>query len=336
MEPAAELTYCSPDLGRDTSVVWRVLLYVGILHAVTTIVTNAPATIADLTRTEFIYWGWENGFRPLDNQVQEMALVSCSAALACACAATLRKPRRLFNPAFVRATALALAATSFVVGAKGAAFYAWAESSNTVSNMGNNEAVPIITLCDIGSGIAYSFAGAALPALIYVTFRTPRPPATRVARAVAMIALAVCLAELLNHLFVQAKSLGEQWLSAGFVGDFHFNYIVTIASYVAGLAIAAVTWRRRLRLASVALILPFAVYVGWYFWIVWPPERIPPMSRAEMVLAAIYNVCIHIPSATAPLAALILFGVLGCRLPRRESETLDDVATVELVVAVEV
>jgi hypothetical protein len=172
-----------------------------------------------------------------------------------------------------------------------------------------------------GSTLCREAGQVALLLLICYAFGRRSPTDSRVLRAVPAAAVGVCALQVLMRVFLTVEAYAnrfarmpwDQRISRLLRDEAMQRFWTVGASYLLVCLLALGTFRRRPRLAGALIVLPFLVVEPIARGTLWTAFNVTSLVERTMTLA--YDLAFLTFSATTPIAAFVLFTILGRRLP---------------------
>ena len=295
-----------------------VLLVVGILHALSAAAAVVPYVAVSLFQLDAGRWTFLFA-QPTEVLISGAAMCAVSLAFVLVCSAAL------IRPAGIAAQWVATAAFAYV-----GVWLVDGMSSGIlplVSYTIRGRAPPLTWLNYVSAASASlcrELGQASLLLLILYAFGRRTPPEARVLRAVPIASIAVCTLQVLMRVFQTLDMYASRYallpwgrrLSLLLRDDSMYRFWTVGASYLLVCLLALGAFRRRPRLAGTLILVPFLVVEPIARGTLWTAFNVTSLVERTMTLT--YDLAFLIFSATTPIAAFVLFTLLGRQLPDDE------------------
>ena len=304
------------------AVVRPVLLVVGILHAVAAAAAVVPGVMTwffgiDAGRWSFLFP------QPREALVSATAVFTLSVAFAVACAAALLRPGSRINR-WVATAAFAYVGVWLAVGVSAAAV-------PLLTYVPRGRARPLTWVnyfTSMGAAVCRDLGQVSLLLLILYAFGRRAPSDWRVLRSVTVGAIGICALQVMLRVFLTIETYVSRYAHLPlelriprFLRDPALYRVWTVGGpYLLTCLLALATFRRYPRLAGALIVLPFLLVEPLARGTLWAALSV--RSAAERTMTLVHDVTFLIFSATTPIAAFLLFTILGRRLPADDDEVI--------------
>jgi hypothetical protein len=311
---ALQLQYGAAEARAPSAAIVRpVLLLVGILHALCAAAAVMPGVLVWLFRLDVRRWSFLFP-QPAEAIVAATSMCCASLVFAAICIAALARPAGRATT-WVRIAAFAYIGVWLVDGLFSGILPVVAQAIR-----GRTPPTWINYLASVGSSVCREAGQVSLLLLIHYAFGRRSPTDSRLLRAVPFAAIGVCGAQVLMRVFQTVESYASRYTSLPWERRVSFllrddvlhRFWTVGASYLLVCLLALGTFRRRPRLAGTLILLPFLVVEPIARGTLWTAFNVNSVVERVMTLA--YDLSFLVFSATTPIAAFVLFTILGRRL----------------------
>jgi hypothetical protein len=317
------LQYGADDARAPSPAIVRpVLLLVGVLHGVAAAGAVVPGMIVWLFQLDAGRWTFLFP-QPSETLISAAAVFSISVIFAAGCVVALARPTGSANR-WLGTIAFAYAGVWLAIGLSGGML-------PLLTYVPRGRALPLTWVnyfTAIGATLCRELGQASLLLLILYAFGRRMPSESRVLRSVPVVAVIICAMQVLLRVFLTIETYVMRYAAIPlehrlepFFRDVAVQRFWTVGGpYLLTCLLALATFRRQPRLAGVLILLPFLVVEPLARGTLWTAFSVN--SAAERTMTLLYDLAFLVFSATTPIAAFVLFTILGRRVPAGEADEL--------------